>query len=169
MTHDPGCCRVGVTGHRKLGEAEAWVDAVLRRWFRDLRVTHGDRLVAVSAVAVGADTLFAEAALALGIRLEVVIPYAGYADDFPPGRARERYAGLRTRAAVVHAMPHTRKGADAYMDAGVWIVDHCDLLVAVYDGRAPGRTGGTADVVHYARTAGRKLVQVDPLRRRVEG
>ena len=53
------------------------------------------------------------------------------------------------------------------MTAGVWIVDHSDLLVAVWDGRAPRGTGGTADVVVYARRVARPVLIVDPRARRV--
>ena len=160
--------RVGITGHRKLGAAEDWVAGALRELLRGLRRWHGDDLVTVSAIAVGADTLFAEAALELGIPLEVVRPYADYIQAFPTGPVRDRYEALLARATAVHHLPHTRKGSEAYMAAGVWVVDHCEVLVAVHDGRDPKNTGGTADVVHYARSVGRRLVLANPATRTIE-
>ena len=46
---------------------------------------------------------------------------------------------------------------------GKYIVDECDVMLAVWDGeRAHGR-GGTADVVEYARENRRTIVHVNPV------
>lgn len=164
MTHDSATLRVGITGHRKLGSSERWVGETLHALL-DLLVAH--EKVAISALAVGADTLFAETALRLDVPLEAVIPYADYVADFPVGPPREKYEELVERAITVHRLPHVVKSSEAYMSAGKWIVDHCDLLFAVYDGRDPENTGGTADVVQYARDEGTRIVRVDPVARAV--
>ena len=40
-----------------------------------------------------------------------------------------------------------------------YMVDHCDMLFAIYDGRPKG---GTAYTVEYARRKGKKIVILDP-------
>jgi hypothetical protein len=42
----------------------------------------------------------------------------------------------------------------AYEAVGRFVVRHCDLLLAVWDGKQSNGRGGTAEIVHYAATAG---------------
>ncbi len=49
--------------------------------------------------------------------------------------------------------------ADAYAEhayevTGRFVVRHCDLLIAVWDGKPGNGRGGTADIVHYATSVG---------------
>jgi hypothetical protein len=165
----PASLRVGIVGHRTLGTAAA-ARFVLRECSRILRerVDAGDSPVALSALARGADTIFAEAALELGIPLEVVIPFERYSVDFPPGKARARYDRLRGAARAEHRLPFSTRSIRAYVVAMRWVVRRSDLLVAVWDGR-PGRgPGGTADAVFRAARAGGSWIHVDVARRQVE-
>src|SRR4051812_41977819 len=80
--------RVGVTGHRKLGtdpRAAWYVQAEYVRLLdriRKLARYQNAEVVAYSALAIGADPLFAHAALGLGLPLVGAIPFADYPDDF---------------------------------------------------------------------------------------
>ena len=47
---------------------------------------------------------------------------------------------------------------DAYRWAGEYIVDHCDILLAIWDGTNTSRPGSTAQVLKYARQVGRSIV-----------
>jgi hypothetical protein len=159
--------KVGVTGHRKLGDDPA------RGWFvhaecvllldrlRGLARRQHAGLAAYSALAVGADQLFAEAALGLGIPLVGVIPFEGYAADFD-GDDRRRFEELLARCAQVHRLPNRRKSGRAYLEAGKWIVNEVDYLVAVWNGLPAAGVGGTADVVKYAERKGRAVLRIDP-------
>ena len=86
--------RIGVTGHRDLGDeaTAAFVAGQCKAILQKALAEHGE-VVALSALAEGADTLFAEAALELGVPLEAVTPFEGYVEDFE-GQARERYERL---------------------------------------------------------------------------
>ncbi len=159
---------IGITGHRHLGDAADWVADTLRTCLYDLRTEHGPDLVAYSALAIGSDTLFAEAALELDMRLEAVIPFEQYANDFEPGPARDRFDPLLARAAAVHSLPHTPRSCKAYLAAGKWIVDRSDILLAVHDGRPPNPTkGGTAEAVDYAYRSSRRICAINPATRAV--
>ena len=166
-TDDAPPLRVGVTGHRKLGADKlvAWfVHAQCVRLldrFQALARLRGAEVVAYSALAVGADQLFAHAALGLGIPLVGVIPFENYPADFD-GADRERFDDLLGRCRDVRRLRHKTRSARAYFDVGKWVVNEVDYLVAVWDGRPAGGTGGTADVVRYAEKKGVPVFRVDP-------
>jgi hypothetical protein len=158
--------RIGIVGHRVIeaGAATEFVmdqcEAVLRR----ARNRHAP-VLALSAAAEGADTIFAETALRLGVRLELVRPFRGYVDDFADPEARRRYAALRTGASRETALRFERRSTSAYLAAMRWIAERSDVLVAAWDGAPAARRGGTADAVRHARRLGRPVVHVDVVRR----
>jgi hypothetical protein len=156
---------VGVTGHRTLGSdprtpfrVHAQCVRLLDRLAEDA-AAQSRRLVAVSALAAGADSLFAEAALGLGLPLIGVLPCERYADEFDDAGKRrlESLLGLCER---VERLPFLDCGGDAYLAAGVWIVERCEFLVAAWD-RQPGRgIGGTAQVVERANALNKPVLYI---------
>lgn len=159
--------RIGVTGHRDLGDeaTAAFVARQCKAILQEALADHGE-VVALSALAEGADTLFAEAALELGLPLEAVTPFKRYVEDFE-GRARERYKRLLARARVEQRLPYTERSDEAYLGGGLWVVNHCDLLVVVWDGQPAAGKGGTGDVVDYARHVGRPYIHIHTVERTV--
>lgn len=155
---------VGITGHRNLHVDEA---PALRESVRDfLQTLRGQsptlELAVVSALAAGGDQLVAEEALAIGIAVVAVLPMARceYANDFADGDERRRYDALCKRSTIIEMAsldPHAMRveagdplaRARHYAQAGVYISSHCHVLLALWDGKANGRTGGTAEVVAY--------------------
>ncbi len=154
--------RIGVTGHRALGD-QATVQFVAQA-FQDLLLQaqrqHTKGVITLSGLAEGSDTLFAETALALGIPLEAVIAYEGFEEDFPPGLVRQHYQHLLEQCQAVHWLPFHERSDDAYLAVGQWIVDHSDLLLAVWNGQPAAGKGGTGDVVAYAQLVGRRVVHI---------
>jgi len=162
--------RIGVTGHRKLVPAPALstaidqaIDLILER----LRPAVRDRctLVAVSALAEGADRLVAERVLARpGARLEVVLPLpeADYATDFDAGGSRAEFSELLGSASWRDTVPPQPTREDAYAEAGRVIADRADVTIAIWDGLPAVGKGGTGDVVGYLRAQGRPWVWVAP-------
>ncbi|WP_299537575.1 hypothetical protein [uncultured Streptomyces sp.] len=152
--------RIGVTGHRSIPpEAYAHVLSGLVDALGDTGGADGP-LEALSSLAVGADQLFAGLALDRGARLTVVIPSGDYEDCFDRADDLARYRRLKSRAAreVRLAFPHSTD--EAYYAAGAYIADHCDHLVAVWDGAPARGLGGTGDIVTYARARGRRVTVV---------
>lgn len=144
--------RVGVTGHRSVSDPDD-VARACRTVLQEILGLH-PRAVVCSALAPGADCICAEQALELGIPLEAVIPYAGYLRDFATPAERATYERLRAAAHVI-AMPYEEPNDGNYLSAGIWILDHARMLVAIWDGHeAPRRPGGTADLVARARERG---------------
>ncbi|MFI7544426.1 hypothetical protein [Actinoplanes sp. NPDC049599] len=145
--------RFGVTGHRIL--PPSIVDRAVAHWNRVLPA--GAQLYGVSNLADGADQLFAAHVLAAGGTLEVVLPCEGYAGSLFADDSRERFEDLRRAAAIVTTMPFPEPSEQAFLAAGQALVDRCDHLFAVWDGRPARGVGGTADVVTYARDRGRPV------------
>lgn len=160
---------VGVTGHRRLGTDprsawRVWAEcAALLDRLREIARGQGKPLVAWSALAVGADTLFARAAVGLGIPLRGVIPFHDYPDDFQ-GDERRQFDEILGMCEHVDRLPARKKSDQAYLKAGLWVVDHSDVVIAVWDGRPAAGTGGTGDVADYAVRKGKLLLRVDPHR-----
>jgi hypothetical protein len=143
--------RVGGTGHRLLDtETARLVERALHERLARLAT---DVLIGVSSLAEGADQLFAEAVLALGGSLEVVLPAERYRDELPAA-SLAAYDRLLARASEVHCLTYDDVTDDAYMAAGRVMVHRSDLVVAVWDGCEARGLGGTGDVVAYARERG---------------
>ncbi|MFC4564642.1 hypothetical protein ACFO4E_22520 [Nocardiopsis mangrovi] len=150
--------RIAVTGHRQLrADVERAVDTAVRA---RLAAVDGP-LTGLSCLADGADTVFARAVLDAGGDLEVVVPAAGFRDALP-AEHRPAYDALMASAARIHRLAHRESAPAAHMDAGRHLVDHCDELVAVWDGRPARGHGGTADIVGYARARHRPVSVVWP-------
>nr|WSZ95288.1 hypothetical protein OH820_06085 [Streptomyces sp. NBC_00857] len=149
--------RIGVTGHRNIpAEAYAHIRAAVQAALR----THTGSMEALSSLAVGADQLFATLALDRDADLTVVIPSGDYEDTFDGPEELADYRRLKDRATseVRMAFPHSTD--EAYYAAGTYIADHCDRLLAVWDGLPARGLGGTGDIVRYARERGKPVTVI---------
>ncbi len=175
------CLAVGVTGHRfqrlqsvdlqALRETVADLLARVRSAVDSAAAEHkthfaptAPTLRLVSALADGADTIAAEAALASGWRLDACLPFMRheYATDFSEGEHRERFAQLLDSASATFTLTGQRADADAAYEAvGRVLLDQVDILVALWDGD-PGRgRGGTARVVAEAIARHIPVIHID--------
>lgn len=149
--------RIGVTGHRTIPqEAHAHVLSGLRAALCGLEGS----LEALSSLAVGADQIFADLALACGADLTVVIPSGDYESCFEDAAELARYRALKDRAAREVRLGYPHSTDEAYYAVGAYIADHCDRLLAVWDGEAGRGLGGTGDIVTYARSLGRPVTVI---------
>jgi hypothetical protein len=150
---------VGVTGHRAIpaeafGAVRGGLAAELDGAARRCRTVE-----ALSSLAVGADQLFAELALASGAVLTAVSPGADYESTFSaeelPGFHR-----LLHRARTHVRLDFPVVDEEAYYAAGAYIAERSDLLLAVWDGCPARGRGGTGDIVGYARSLGKAVVVI---------
>lgn len=166
---------IGFTGHRDIApEDETKLRDALRKKLKDLRdADRSTPLRAFTGLAEGGDMLFAEAATELEIELIAVMPVE--TDDFVrdfekpahadrnPAELLKRFDALRQKAAAVHVVP-LPPGVSAevakaygpernaqYSAAGAYIVRQSAILIALWDGVASDKPGGTADVVRFKR------------------
>lgn len=152
---------VGFTGHRQLRDPAA-VEETIRRVIDGLREESGVEWLALSSIAEGADMLFARTALKLGLGWEAVLPMppAEFRADFTPElwRGVEELLG---EAEHVRVIGERTIRVDAYLDCGMETVNHCDLLLAVWNGEPSRGRGGTAEIVAYAREMSRPVIIID--------
>jgi hypothetical protein len=150
---------VGFTGHQDISEeALPLVRGMLGSVLRDFR----GEVTGLSSLAAGSDQLFAEIALQLSWKLNVVIPCLHYDETFTDQETLGRFRDLLAKANSIEMLAHPFPTEDAYLDAGKHIVGLCQALVAVWDGREAKGKGGTADVVRYARQRGLEITVVWP-------
>jgi hypothetical protein len=76
---------------------------------------------------------------------------------------RENYLRLLTAARSVTTLAYAKPSAHAFDAAGQYIVERCDVLVAVWDGQPALGRGGTADAVAHARRLGREVIATWPV------
>jgi len=144
---------IAVTGHMDLTDES--VPLVRAELDKVLASYEPSGLVGVSCIAKGSDSLFAEAILAAGGSLVVVIPSQDYRQAKVKPDHAETFDRLVESADEVLVMPHETANRQAYEAANAVLLERADRLVAVWNGQPPGgKGGGTADVVYQARAAG---------------
>lgn len=148
--HAPLRIRVGVTGHRSLPDdatIAATVDEILSRLQSRLPSTPATSVLfeVVSPLGEGADRIVAERVLRLpGAILEVPLPLpaSDYEQDFGSEASRRRFRELLGQASRVWTVGGSGRN-DAYERAGVYVVESCDVLVAIWDHQPSRGVGGT--------------------------
>jgi hypothetical protein len=154
---------VGVTGHRYLADLEklsAGVEAALRRIERSF--PH-EPLTVISPLAEGADRLIAQHVLARpGAQLIVPLPLpqSDYMTDFGSSTSREEFLHILNQAGEVVVLPPASSREQAYAAAGRYVLEHSDVLIAIWDGKAAQGVGGTSEIVARARAGGLPLAWI---------
>ncbi len=167
---------IAVTGHRpnRIRVRPARLMRRLRDVLKEARrgVRSGfpsAEIVALSALAEGADRMFAEAALGLDCRLDVVLPFTSpdYETTFGDASTTPCYRELLARAAKVTELSGSLSDRKAAYEAvGHALADAADMLVAVWDGRPSAGRGGTPEIVAYAVSKGIPVIWIDANRDR---
>lgn len=154
--------QVAVTGHCNLGDemTALFVAHAFDRILAHLHRASHTGIVALSGLAAGADTLFAEAALAHAIPLEACLASADLIENFPPGLDRDRYLALCQNSQHIHQLPFAMRSNTAYMALGRWLVDSSALLVAAWNGLPAAAEGGSGDVVAYAQQQSKPIIHI---------
>lgn len=114
----------------------------------------GDELTGISCIARGADSVFAQAVLDVGGKLEVLLPAASYREQKVKPDHAPQFDELMRRATTVRVMPFEEANRVAYEATNEVLVSTCDTLFAVWDGQSAMDKGSTASVVEYARSRG---------------
>lgn len=151
---------LAITGHRRLPTPSAIAHSICRS-LTDLPTT---QLTLLSPLAEGADRIAAHEILRLpnGILHAILpLPIDDYETDFPTPESRAEFRQLLAAATDIKILPPQPTRAEAYLAVGCHVVDSCDILLAVWDGKPARGLGGTAEVVTYAREQGKPLILID--------
>src|SRR5260370_6781798 len=160
---------IGVTGHRDLrSDARAAIAAQVQDILLHFKNSYPSTpLVLLSPLAEGADRLVAEVALETGIGASLMAPLPMpreiYPRDFATGASRAEFDRLLAAASQSLAIPtppcvnaaqlqnDSRARQNQYAAVGEFIARHCQVLIALWDGK-PGERGGTGEVVKLKLT-----------------
>lgn len=117
----------------------------------------------LSGMAQGVDTWAAESVLRLkhenpSVRLRCILPCATQADGWTP-QNRARYERILARADETLCLSPVYTKA-CMLTRNRWLASHCDLLLAVCDGRF---RSGTAATIRYAVKSGKPVLIIHPV------
>lgn len=148
------------TGHRpnKLGgytipnKTQQWVWERIRE---ELEVLWPDK--AITGMAQGVDQWAAQICLIMGIPYVAAIPFVGQ-ESLWPEKAQKDWKFLLQNAAESIVVSEGGYAVEKMQIRNKWMVDHCDVLLAVWDGTA----GGTANCVRYAEKKKKQIVRINP-------
>ncbi|HSH81662.1 MAG TPA: hypothetical protein VLA19_24305 [Herpetosiphonaceae bacterium] len=157
--------RVGITGHQDLGSPDdvAWVTDRLCEQIAEDTLASG-----ITSLAVGADQLFASLLARQQKPFTAIIPCRDYERTFSTAQDQQRYRSLLAQAVAVTYLPHDEPSEQAFWEAGKKLVEDSNYLIAVWNGLPARGLGGTADVVKYCLSTGKKVVHINPRTHRVE-
>lgn len=163
---------IGVTGHRDIPPEDIpGLKDLVRTIIDQIKSEYPTTpLMLMSALADGADRLAAEVALDAGVALIASLPMNQeiYEQDFSADSINQ-FQKLLKHAAFTYELPIENKNSKKsvnvgdtardfqYLAVGRFIVKHCQVLIALWDGVTDGPTGGTSQVVRM------QLEGVDPL------
>lgn len=158
---------VAITGHRPDSlDGDFTLTSPLWQWVRQTLPQVWAELgtaTVIQGMAVGVDQLAGFLALEAELRVHAAIPFAGQ-DARWPELARRRWRWLDAR---VHERTVVSDGGYAAWKLHArneFMVDRADVLVAVWNGK---RSGGTGGCVAYAERRGVPIVVCDPVTRTV--
>lgn len=151
---------VALTGHRpeKLGGytiPNPTYSRVCKRIEAKLQELKPEKII--SGMALGVDQWAVNIALNLNIPFVAAIPFVGQERNWPE-RSQIIYQKLLEKALEKVIVSQGGYAGFKMQIRNKWMVDHCDLLMAVWD----GTLGGTANCINYAKSIGREILFIDP-------
>ena len=117
----------------------------------------------LSGMAEGTDIFCSEIILAMrkenpAIKLHCILPCTTQAEKWAVS-SRDRYRSILEQAdSVVYVSRDYHK--DCMLDRNRFMVEHTDILLAVYRGT---RRSGTGATVHYAKKMNKEVIIIDPI------
>jgi hypothetical protein len=154
---------IGVTGHRTLAELDR-ITAGVAEALRHIEQTFpGQPLTVISSLAEGADRLVVHQVLThpkARLVVPLTLPQSDYLADFTSAESKAEFLRLLDQADEVIELPPVPTCDEAYEAAGNYVLEHCDTLIAIWDGEGAQGQGGTCDIVARARQRGLSIAWV---------
>lgn len=154
---------IGVTGHRKLTNEEQLLSGVDQALNHIQEAFPKSENTIISPLAEGADRLVAWRAMANnGANLVVPLPLdvEEYMLDFSKISSKAEFVTLLEQAAQVIELPPMENREVSYLAAGLYVLKHSDVLIAIWDGLPARGPAGTGQIVARAREQQKPLVWV---------
>ena len=112
----------------------------------------------ISGMALGVDQWAAVIAARLDIPFLAAIPFEGQELAWP-AESQKAFNILRKLAAEEVIVSPGGYAANKMQIRNEWMVDHCDMLIAVYNG---DKSGGTYNCISYAKSLNKEIYLIDP-------
>lgn len=112
---------------------------------------------AISGMALGVDSWAANICRKLNIPYIAAVPFEGQEKAWPES-SQKTYRSLLGKASEKVIVCEGAYAAYKMQARNQWMVDHCDILIAIWD----GTLGGTANCVNYAKSKGKKIIFINP-------
>jgi hypothetical protein len=147
---------IGITGHRDIV-----VTAKLKQGIKDFFINlRAKEITLLSPLADGADRLVADIYMNVfkeKAHLIVPMPFnqERYIEDFDDA-SKEEFLEYLKIADEVFEVENTQ-GCN-YKSIGVYVADTSDILLALWDGTFNAKSGGTGDIVAYAKEQAKEVV-----------
>jgi len=149
----PPVFRIAVTGHRLLSHSDKLSDSIRLVLDRIIQEHLDTNFYLFCALAEGGDQLVAKTALSYqGIKLIALLPVPEeeYLMGFTSDIGREYFRELIQSAEEVVTLPDQVDQPTAYEALGDYLLDHCEVLLALWNGQYSLKKGGTGEVVKKA-------------------
>lgn len=149
---------LSVTGHRpdKLGGYARW-EGITFPLLRDLAVTQLSELrpsLVCTGLALGFDQAVADACASLDVPYVAAVPFIGQESRWSLPMRTEYHSYLAGASEVV-VVSEGAYAAWKMHKRNEYMVDRCDLLLALYNGDL---SGGTYRCVEYAKRRGKEII-----------
>lgn len=161
--------RIAVTGHRFFDtnhDLTASIQKVLTQIIQD---HPGAEYHLLSALAEGSDQFVVKIAQQdkeIKLIVPLPLPEEQYLLDFETDEGRKNFKHLLNIADKVLTLTKNSNHESAYDMLGSYLIDQCDVLIALWNGEYSGKRGGTGEVVKKALSAGKLVywIYLDNLR-----
>jgi uncharacterized phage-like protein YoqJ len=147
---------MGVTGHRPPRIGFSHQDRKGEKLLLDFACAVIERYNPdglISGMALGTDTAFADAALLLNVPLICALPFEGQEKQWAQEK-QDKYMQILELATKVVFVSKGGYNPHKLHDRNHWIVDHCNVLISLWDG-VP--SGGTYQCLLYAKRKGKAI------------
>lgn len=153
---------IGITGHRPQSVDNdfsltspiwQWVRAALREFFIESQPN-----IIVSGMALGSDTVAAEVAMDLNIKVRAAVPFKGQESTWPE-ESKQRYYKLLEKCHDVFEVSEPGYATWKLHARNQFIVDNSNFMVAIWNG---DQKGGTWSAVNYAIKRKHAIKQINP-------
>lgn len=111
----------------------------------------------ISGMALGIDQWATNVSHKLGIPFIAAVPFLGQEKAWP-AESQRTYNKLIKLASEVVVVCEGGYEAIKMQRRNEWMVDHCDVLIAVWD----GTPGGTGNCINYAKSVNKNIIYIDP-------
>lgn len=149
---------IGIVGHRDI-KVTSQLKKDIDKFFKNLYAKN-KKVILLTPLADGADRLVADIYLEVfkeKAKLIVPMPFNvdRYMEDFDSKSQEEFKAYLQIAEDVIEV--ENTQGCN-YKSVGVYVADKSDILLALWDGTFNHKSGGTGDIVKYARDEGKEVI-----------